>query len=128
MPIRSSTSGAMSTSVEPRPETLAPFVAGRPAGGSGLMLPLQSPTDLQEFARLLETPEALIDEAVADSHAAYLAHRRATAADRARWLSAAAKALEDASAELVRMLISDIGKPHKAATFEVQRSPAFLRA
>jgi len=118
----------MSTFVEPRPETLAPFVGGRRAQCTGPILRLHSPTDLREFAQLVEAPETLIDQAVADSHTAYLAHRRATSAERARWLGAAANALEDAAPELVRMLVRDIGKPHKAATFEVQRSPAFLRA
>ncbi len=109
-------------------ERLAPFVAGRKVESSGSLLPLLSPADLHEFARLVETPEALIDEAVADSHAAYLKHRRTSSAERARWLSATAAAIEGASGDLVGMLICDIGKPHKAATFEVQRSAAFLRA
>jgi acyl-CoA reductase-like NAD-dependent aldehyde dehydrogenase len=39
-----------------------------------------------------------------------------------------ADAIEGARDEFVRLLVADIGKPHKAAMFEAQRSAAFLRA
>jgi acyl-CoA reductase-like NAD-dependent aldehyde dehydrogenase len=117
----------MSTSK--KAEVLTPFIGGRRSTeGGGTDMPLTSPNDLKDYARLLEAPEARIDEAVRDSEAAYLAHRRVSTAERARWLNAAADAIQGAAAEFVDLLVSDIGKPHKAATFEAQRSAAFLRA
>lgn len=127
----------MSTPAKPRAQpraepsgaapALGPFIGGRAVDVAAPALPLVSPVDLREYARLSETPEAQIGEAVADSHAAFLASRRTPAGERARWLQAAAAAIEGAAPELVALLIHDIGKPHKAATFEVQRSASFLR-
>src|SRR5690606_18105868 len=84
--------------------------------------------DLREYARLAESPRAIIDEAVRDARAAYAANRRTPTAERVRWLIGAANALEEDSEAFLDLLISDIGKPRKAATFEVQRSIAFIRA
>jgi acyl-CoA reductase-like NAD-dependent aldehyde dehydrogenase len=107
---------------------LSPYITGRTVQAEGAAASLTSPVNLQAFARLVETSEALIGQAVKESHAAYLAHRRTTPAERARWLNAAADAIEGATAEIVELLICDIGKPRKAASFETQRSAAFLRA
>jgi acyl-CoA reductase-like NAD-dependent aldehyde dehydrogenase len=112
----------------PHPSTLDAFIAGRVVEASGPTLRLVSPNDLSEYGSLRETPEALIGQAVEDAHRAYREHRRASTAERARWLEGMAAAIEGAQDELLALLISDIGKPHKAAKFEALRSAAFLRA
>jgi acyl-CoA reductase-like NAD-dependent aldehyde dehydrogenase len=104
------------------------FIAGKPHASSGGASTLLSPIDLTPFAELIECPEATVDAAVGNAHAAYLAHRKSTLAQRAQWLNAAAGAIEAAVPEITAMLIRDIGKPKRAASFEANRSAAFLRA
>jgi acyl-CoA reductase-like NAD-dependent aldehyde dehydrogenase len=89
---------------------------------------LISPVDLSVYAQLEETPAAEVDAAVARAQSAYLAHRRATAAERSQWLSSAADAVAAAREEIVALLITDIGKPRRLAAIEAQRSVDFLRA
>lgn len=107
---------------------LVPFVGGKPLPTGAPAQQLLSPIDLRPHAALAESPQQAIDAAVADSHAAYVAQRRASVATRVQWLNAAAAKLDGAVPELIEMLIADIGKPRRAATFEAQRSGAFLRA
>lgn len=92
------------------------------------VMDLVSPVDLSVYAQLEETPAARIDAAVEAAHAAFLAHRNATAAERAQRLRAAADAVAAASGELVELLIRDIGKPRRLATVEANRSVEFIRA
>ena len=115
-------------SAQPKAPHLEPYIAGRAVAADGPTLRLVSPNDLAAYGELRETPEALIEQAVADAHAAFLAQRRASTAERAKWLSAMADAVQGAAEEIASLLISDIGKPRKAAVFEAQRSAAFLRA
>jgi len=109
-------------------ETLHNLVAGRAIGHAGPADALVSPVDLREYARLAESSEAAVDAAVADARAAFLRHRGAPLHQRLQWLNAAARLIEGAAEELVALIVHDIGKPRRAAAFEVQRSAQFFRA
>ncbi len=119
-------SNNLQTPVSAQP-LLVPFIDGKRTEAAGSAAPIVSPNRGEVYAQLLETPAELITAAVASAEKAYLTHRRASLAQRSQWLNAAAGALERAVPELVEMLIADIGKPRRAATFEAQRSAAFLR-
>lgn len=107
---------------------LAPFIGGRLIESETAGQPLHSPIDLRPRAALVESSEQVITAAVSNSHAAFIANRRASVATRVQWLNAAAAKLDAAVPGLIEMLVTDIGKPRRAATFEAQRSGAFLRA
>ena len=108
---------------------LGPWIAGAAVEAPGAqVLTLPSPLNDAPVADVVMADEAAIDAAVANAHAAYEAHRNATTAQRAAWLGAAAQALAELEARIVRSLIEAIGKPRRAATFEAKRSAQFLRA
>lgn len=69
-----------------------------------------------------------VDQAAKSARSAFQASTKATTHQRASWLVAAAKALEDEFDRLVAMTISHIGKPRRAAEMEVKRSIAFIQA
>lgn len=69
-----------------------------------------------------------IDAAVTSARRAYLKHRRSTAADRMAWLQAAAAEIEKAADSIVESAMLVVGKPRRAARFEVARSAQFVRA
>lgn len=100
--------------------------AVREHGGEASVL--FSPMDLRPYAELVETPQDVIEQAIESAEQAYRANRRATLAQRSQWLTNAAAAIEAAVPDLVHLLVTDIGKPRRAATFEAQRSAQFLRA
>jgi acyl-CoA reductase-like NAD-dependent aldehyde dehydrogenase len=106
---------------------LVPFIDGASVEATGPGVPVISPNRGEVYAHLLETPEPMLRQAVSSARTAWQAHRRASLAQRVQWLNAAAAKLESAVPELIEMLIADIGKPRRAATFEAQRSAAFLR-
>jgi acyl-CoA reductase-like NAD-dependent aldehyde dehydrogenase len=110
-------------------DTLNPFIAGRqvpnPEGAAGDLL---SPIDGLPYARIVESSPSLVEDAVADARAAWRRHRATPLHQRLQWLQAAAQAIEAAADELVALIIHDIGKPRRAASFEVQRSAQFFRA
>jgi len=111
------------------PDTLNPFIAGREAPQQGATAEdLVSPVDGQPYARLAESSAATVDAAVADARAAGRRHRAAPLHQRLQWLQSAAQAIDAAAEELVTLIIHDIGKPRRAASFEVQRSAQFFRA
>lgn len=103
------------------------LVAGRASAHDGPATALISPVDLQPYAMLVESSAETIDAAVSDARAAFLRHRRSPLHLRTQWLLAAAQAIEAATDELVDLIIHDIGKPRRAAGFEVQRSAQFFR-
>lgn len=103
------------------------FISGKAVTPAGAATPLVSPVDMKPYAELVETPGEVISRAVEAAHAAYLAQRRSTVAQRVQWLQAAAAAVEKCVPEIIQLLIRDIGKPKRAATFEAQRSAQFLR-
>ncbi len=104
------------------------FIDGKRVEHAGAATPLLSPVDLSTYAQMIEAPAATVAQAVASAQAAYIAHRRASLAQRVQWLNAAAAAVERAVPEIVGLLICDIGKPKRAASFEANRSANFLRA
>ncbi|MCC6887550.1 MAG: aldehyde dehydrogenase family protein [Hyphomicrobiales bacterium] len=90
--------------------------------------PLISPIDGISASQIVESNAVIVAAAVENAHAACMKHVDATVAQRLEWLNAAADAIDDIEAELVRSLIRDIGKPRRAATFEAKRAGAFIRA
>src|SRR5690606_27186275 len=72
--------------------------------------------------------KAAVDVAVVSARRAYLKYCRSAAADRIGWLQAAAAEIEKAGDRIVEAAILAIGKPRRAARFEVQRSAQVVRA
>ena len=87
-----------------------------------------SPSTGEPVAEVSETPEAVIAQVVGLAQSAYQQHRRATAAQRSQWLAQAGDALAAAAAEVVDLIVADVGKPRRVASGEVQRSIDFIRA
>lgn len=109
-------------------DTLHCFIAGHEVEQQiDQVVALLSPVNLRPYARISESSPATIATAVADAHAAFRCHRTASLHQRIAWLNAAAQAVETAASEIVELIIHDIGKPRRAASFEVQRSAEFFR-
>lgn len=108
-------------------DLVAAYSAGRefPAGP---LFPWVSPNTERVVAHISETPEEVVSDIVNVAHAAYMQHRRATAAQRSQWLMNAADALAAAASEVVGLIVADVGKPRRVAVGEVQRSVDFIRA
>ena len=87
---------------------------------------LTSPIHQQAYAALDETPGTTIDQVIDIAHEAYRAERFTPVHQRAKWLAAAAELIRAAQAELAELIIHDIGKPRRAATFEINRSADFI--
>lgn len=108
--------------------TLLPWIGGKSYDGSGAATEdLISPWDGELVARVAMADDAVIDAAVADSRAAYLAHRHEPAATRAEWLKAAAAEIDAVKDEIIEATVRALGKPRRAATFEVGRTAQFMR-
>src|SRR5258705_12995230 len=106
-----------------------PWIGGKSKEFPGATLaPLVSPVDESVVADMVDADALAVDAAVANAHAAYLAHQETTTAKRVEWLMAAADAVDKIEPEVVAALIRVLGKPKRAATFEHKRSGAFLRA
>ena len=71
---------------------------------------------------------AAVEAAVQAATAAFEANLGASVAERAAWLDKAADAVEARGERIVEHSIAQIGKPRRAAKFEVGRSAAFIRA
>jgi acyl-CoA reductase-like NAD-dependent aldehyde dehydrogenase len=111
-----------------------PLYASRIAGATALNasvsrepIDLTAPADGQQVARIEQADAFVVNDAVASAQRAFEAHRKATAATRAQWLTAAADALLAQRAELVELLVAHIGKPRRLAEFEVERSAHFIK-
>jgi len=109
-------------------QRLEPFIGGKTVAITGKATTLISPVDLTPSAELTEADAACVLRATQSAHAAYIANRKSSLAQRIQWLNAAAALVEKAAPEITAMLIRDIGKPRRAASFEANRSAAFLRA
>ena len=110
-------------------QTFMPWIGGAPASATELKFtPLISPVDEMPVAQIADSDATVVDAAVKNAHAAYLANRESTVAARVNWLNAAADAIEKAEKAIVESLVVAIGKPRRAATFEAKRGPQFLRA
>jgi len=107
---------------------LTNFIAGRSAAHEGAAAELFSPARLRGYARLVDSGAEAVAAAIADAQEAQRRQRRSTVLQRAQWLEAAAAAVAGAEAELIELIIHDIGKPRRAATFEVQRAAQYLKA
>jgi acyl-CoA reductase-like NAD-dependent aldehyde dehydrogenase len=107
---------------------LMPWIGGTADAAGAQFSPLVSPIDETVASHMVESDAGIIDAAVKHAHRAYVANQDATIAKRLAWLTAAADAMDQIEAELVRSLIRVIGKPRRAATFEAKRAGAFIRA
>ena len=107
---------------------LDPWIDGRPDAGEGrARYELVSPVDGRVASRIVDSDETVVDRAVGAARAAFAAHRKTPAAARAAWLAGAAAEIEADRRAIVTALIRDIGKPVRPATFEANRSAAFVR-
>ena len=108
---------------------LLPWIGGAARADPGTaFLPLVSPIDEAPVSRIAESDAAVVDAAVENAHAAFLANQESTTGKRVAWLNAAADAVDKAEAAIVGSLIRAIGKPKRAATFEAKRAGQFMRA
>ncbi len=95
--------------------------------GNGADQDLVSPWDGEPRGTVRGGGQAGADAAVAAASSAFRANRQATIAKRSEWLERAAVEVEGREGEIVAACIGDIGKPRRAATFEVRRTAAFMR-
>jgi acyl-CoA reductase-like NAD-dependent aldehyde dehydrogenase len=111
------------------PPLITSHVEGGPAqDASATPIEVVDPWRGAPACRLAPGGEGLVGRAAASARAAFARHRRATRAERATWLEAAAEGILEATDRLAELAIRDIGKPRRAALFEVRRSAAFVRA
>ena len=111
-------------------KTLRSWIGGAEdrSAPDGETIELRSPWSGEPVAGIVGGGAEGVDRAVADARGAFLAWRTATAARRAEWLVAAAGEIERAAEEIVASAVTVIGKPRRAARFEVGRSAQFIRA
>jgi acyl-CoA reductase-like NAD-dependent aldehyde dehydrogenase len=91
-------------------------------------VPLDSPVTLEAIGQLDDADAQVCRLAVEAAQAAYIAHRHAATAQRIQWLQDAAARMEACAAEIAALIVTDIGKPRRAALFEVGRAVQFVRA
>lgn len=91
-------------------------------------IPVVNPWTGEIAAHLACPTQDDIDRAVGFAFQAFRANLATTRAQRVQWLNAAAAVIEAYKDELVDLSVRHIGKPKKAAAFEVGRSAAFVRA
>jgi acyl-CoA reductase-like NAD-dependent aldehyde dehydrogenase len=97
-------------------------------GGLGQPVEITNPWSGMRAARIQPAGVELVEMAVGAAAEAFRRYRSAGMAERSTWLSNAAAELERASESAVEAAVADIGKPRRAARFEIGRSIAFLRA
>jgi acyl-CoA reductase-like NAD-dependent aldehyde dehydrogenase len=96
--------------------------------GRGELVEIRSPFDGAPAARLRNGGEAAIDRAANSARRAFPGWAAATLGERAELLTAAAAEVAKRSDPIVDAMIADIGKPRRAAAFEVNRTTAFMNA
>jgi acyl-CoA reductase-like NAD-dependent aldehyde dehydrogenase len=106
------------------------YVDGKFLGASdqNVEIEVPSPPSWGRAQILVQASESDLDLAVNSAHQAFLAHRNDKMSTRVKWLLAASEEVERASKELAEIIVEDIGKPRRAALFEVGRVVEFLRA
>ncbi|OZI61001.1 aldehyde dehydrogenase family protein [Bordetella genomosp. 11] len=104
------------------------YIHGETVDHAGKIFCCVSPVDASPVGDLVDAPDEVVARAVQDAEQAFRTARKLPAADRIGWLLKAADAIEAHAAELVELIIRDIGKPRRAATFEVGRAAQFIRA
>jgi glyceraldehyde-3-phosphate dehydrogenase (NADP+) len=87
---------------------------------------VDAPYDGQRLYDVEQADAVDVEHAVRSAQRAYLEHRRAPAHLRAGWLHAAGDAIAAAADELVELLVTTLGKPRGASTFEAKRGPDLL--
>lgn len=103
-------------------------------GGSGFdrqegdTLDVVDPWHLSTACTLLCGGEGAVEAAVGAAHRAFLENRHRTVAERSDWMNACADGIDAAAERMVELAVRHIGKPRKAALFEMRRSAAFVRA
>lgn len=91
------------------------------------VIDLTSPADGRVLERIHDCANQTVEPAVRSAAAAFAEHRRASIATRRGWLEAMARAVDANAAALVEIIVRGIGKPRRAAAFEVGRVAEFLR-
>jgi acyl-CoA reductase-like NAD-dependent aldehyde dehydrogenase len=103
------------------------FSNGKPVTHAGETIKILSPVDLYYVGDIIEANAEVVGSVVHDAEAAFIANRKSTLLQRSTWLLNAASKLEVEAESIIKLIVQDIGKPRKAATFEVARSVQFLR-
>src|SRR3546814_920545 len=103
---------------------------GAPAARADAATPLEIVDPWRgDLAATLECGgDSSVATAVQSAKAAYRSNGGQTRAQRAQWLEKAADLIADSQELLVELSVRTIGKPRKAAKFEILRSAAFVRA
>jgi acyl-CoA reductase-like NAD-dependent aldehyde dehydrogenase len=105
------------------------YIAGTTVGGqSGRTVPLVAPATLQTIGQVEDADDEVSRQAVDAAEQTYRKQRGTSIARRVKWLSDAASRIEADAARIVDLIVEDIGKPRRAATFEVGRAVQFVRA
>ncbi|VWX57772.1 conserved hypothetical protein [Burkholderiales bacterium 8X] len=86
-----------------------------------------SPSDDRAAVEMQDASAEAVGMAVASALAAFKQHRSASTGQRLGWLRAAADLIEERAPELAQLVSEDVGKPMKAASFEVGRGVEFTR-
>jgi acyl-CoA reductase-like NAD-dependent aldehyde dehydrogenase len=86
------------------------------------------PQDGKITGHIVEAGDAGVAAAVRAATAAFVAHRKAPAHQRAAWLKTAATVLRGARDEIADLICQDVGKPIRSALFEVGRGAEFFEA
>jgi acyl-CoA reductase-like NAD-dependent aldehyde dehydrogenase len=111
-------------------QALNSWIGGRAAGlaDSGSSIQLTSPWSGEPAGSVHAAGQIGVEAAVSSAQKAFDINRGASAGDRAAWLRGAADEVERIADDIVYSATYVIGKPRKAARFEVQRSAEFIRA
>ncbi|MGE0876947.1 MAG: aldehyde dehydrogenase [Burkholderiales bacterium] len=106
------------------------FVGGRREQPAPALrrIELVNPADGKSIGQLPDADAALVDRAVTDAAGAFARYRYEAPAVRIGWLNAMAAAIEAGAGPIIDSIVRGIGKPRRAAGFEVGRVPEFLRA
>jgi acyl-CoA reductase-like NAD-dependent aldehyde dehydrogenase len=107
---------------------VASYVAGKTTGASDAKpFEVLDPWTGQMALRVLPGTATAVADAISAAMAAFKANVGASSASRIAWLEGAAEKLERREERIVEMMIAHVGKPRRAAQFEVRRSAAFIR-
>lgn len=105
------------------------WIDGAPAdAGNAETVEIRSPFHGGVSARVIYGGDSAIDASARSARKAFSRWAETALADRAELLEAAADEVVRRADAIVESMIADIGKPRRAATFEISRTAAFLRA
>jgi acyl-CoA reductase-like NAD-dependent aldehyde dehydrogenase len=118
-----------SIDMSPAEQVLTSWVDGACLGqADGQPIDLIAPWAGTKVGRIMGGGKQGVHAAVLSARRAFQASRERAVADRAAWLMAAANEIDLAAESIVAAAIQDIGKPKRAATFEIGRTAALMRA